>query len=346
MSKVEEEVRTLPSRHAHGRDGVWWLSAATWVGLFIVNMAGFLDTATGSALGCGREWPLCNGSVIPSAWSLQTLIEFGHRGIVLVVTILLVTTAVLAWRRYGQWVEVKATIGIACGFVALEAFLGAVGVLVGDPPAVLATHLGVSLMAFVGITLLTAVLNQVQRVGTSVDGGAAPLRPGVPPKRFRFWAFFTMVYTFIALYVGAYISNIHAGAWFQGFPFPTESFAQAGSNLYFDILHRSIALGLVILCVSLWVQARRLPVDRPDLRRGAALSVALVLAQALSGGLLVYTRLALPAFLLHVSIVSCLFATLAYVALQSTPEPVRRRQLASGGGPQGTAASGGAPAGL
>ncbi|MCL6517000.1 COX15/CtaA family protein [Alicyclobacillus sp.] len=329
-------VQSGRKRRPARRDGLWKLSAMTLVGLFIVNLAGFLDTETGSALGCGREWPLCNGAVIPSDWGLQTLIEFGHRAVVLVVSVLLVTTAVLAWRRYGRWVEVKWAVGIACGFVALEAFLGAIGVLFGDPPAVLATHLGVSLMAFAGMTLLTAVLGQIQSLPPSDANEGMALRPADTPKRFRRWVVVTLVYTLMALYIGAYIANIHAGAWFRGFPLPTESFAEAGRNLWFDILHRSIGLGLAVLCVWLWLQARRMPADRTDLRHGTTLAVALVAAQALSGGLLVYTGLAIPAFLLHVSIVSCLFATLAYLTLQSLPDPRRRFGSETDGTPNAT----------
>jgi heme a synthase len=317
-------------------DRVFWLSAMTTIGLFIVNSAGFLDTATGSALGCGHEWPLCNGSVVPAAWSLQTAIEFGHRALVALVTILLVITSVLAWRRYGHRREVKVFIRMAIGFVVLEAILGAVGVLVGDPPAVLALHLGVSLTAFIGSTLLTVVLRQIQlapatghngriqRDGRSGSMSGLYLRSKNVPKHFRFWTYFSIVYTVIALYIGAYIANIGAGDWFQGFPLPTETYAEARSNLYYDILHRSIALGLILLCLRLLLGSFRVRRERPDLFKGSAAAITLVLLQGLSGGLLVYTHVATFAFMIHVSIVSCLFAVLCYLGLQVRPEPARR----------------------
>ena len=329
------------SSRSNRLDYVWWLSVITLVGLFIVNVAGFMDTETGSALGCGHEWPLCNGSVIPDVWGLRTIIEFAHRAIVGGVTILLLVTSVVAWKKYGGRLEVRVFILTAVGFVFVEALLGALGVLFSDPPAILAIHLGVSLMAFAGIVLLTIVLAQIQRAfareheAGSLDSQALGgnrsksrlahlrLRAGFLPRRFRFWSVFAAVYTFIALYIGAFIASIGAGASFRGFPFPTETLQQAGKNFYFDILHRSVALGLIVLCVVLFVSAYKVRADRPDLFRGASTAIFLVCLQGLSGGLLVYTHLSIPAFLLHVSVVSCLFATLGYLVLQSLPESER-----------------------
>jgi cytochrome c oxidase assembly protein subunit 15 len=344
VNGVERAVQqgAQPTLRPSRLDRVWWLSAFTTIGLFIVNSAGFLDTATGSALGCGREWPLCNGSVIPTAWSLQTAVEFGHRALVALVSALLVTTSVLAWRKYGHWRAVKVFIGMAIGFVVLEAILGAVGVLVGDPPAVLAVHLGVSLMAFTGSTLLTVVLRQIQlasaqgsmrRIQTAEPARGVSglfLRSRIVPKHFRFWTYFTVFYTIAAMYIGAYIANIGAGPWFQGFPLPTETYAEAGSNLYFDILHRSIALGLILLCLRLLLGSFRVRRERPDLFKGSAAAMVLVLLQGLSGGLLVYSHVATYAFMIHVSIVSCLIVTLCYLALQVLPKPTHSKAGAVG----------------
>ncbi len=40
---------------------------------------GTVVRATGSGAGCGDHWPLCNGTVMQSAPSVQTMIEFAHR---------------------------------------------------------------------------------------------------------------------------------------------------------------------------------------------------------------------------------------------------------------------------
>ena len=67
----------------------YWLGVLVVIGFFWVNTVGFLDTETGSALGCGHHWPLCNEDVTPHIWGLTTLIEFLYRAIVGIVTLLL-----------------------------------------------------------------------------------------------------------------------------------------------------------------------------------------------------------------------------------------------------------------
>lgn len=299
-----------------------WLSVITVIGMFIVNVAGFLDTDTGSALGCGRQWPLCNGSVVPSAWSLQTIIEFGHRAIVGFVSFLLIAVAIMAWRKYGRWLEVKIFILIAVGFVALEAFLGAMGVLFSDPPTILALHLGVSLMAFNGIFLLSVVIGQIER-GDDSSTVPTALRKPMPNLRFTRWIWPTIIYTLGALYFGAYVANTGAGGAFRGWPFPTESHTAAGSAWVVDVMHRSIALGLLLLIIRITILAYQTRKERPDWLKGAIVSLVLVCMQAISGGILVATHLSTNAFLLHVSVVTCLFASLCYLGLQSLPEPSR-----------------------
>lgn len=39
-----------------------WLSVASSLGMLLVLVGGALVTKTESGLGCGRSWPLCNGS--------------------------------------------------------------------------------------------------------------------------------------------------------------------------------------------------------------------------------------------------------------------------------------------
>lgn len=318
-----------------------FLAILSVVGMFIVNLAGFLDTETHSALGCGREWPLCNGSVIPAKWGLHTIIEFVHRGLVGVVTLLFLVVAIWAWWKYGRFVEVRILAVLAVGFIFLEALLGALGVLFADPPPLLASHFGIALIAFDGVVLLAVVIGQIQRQqqqlvatgqlpGSALYGRAAiprvPLRPELPNLRIRFWVWFTVVYLYVAMYVGAFVAATGAGAMFRGWPFPTESYGQAGFYFLIDIAHRSFGLGLLILTLWLVVLAHAIRKQRRDLYWGAWTLVVLVCAQAVSGGYLIWSDLSTTAFLIHVSIISILFGTLGYLALQVSAEPRSRIQ--------------------
>lgn len=298
------------------------LSIVTLVGLFIVNIVGFIDTETGSAFGCGKDWPLCNGRLIPKVWGLHTIIEFLHRGLVGVVTVILVIVAVFAWTLYGRRIEMRISVILTLIFVALEAFLGAMGVLFADPPPELAFHFGVSLMAFNGALLMCTLIRQMRR--RELRGETGPLRTPVPDRRFARLNWIAIVWTYVAVYVGAYVSSSGDGQLFRGWPFPTETYAHVGNVLLVDYLHRLLALGLVVTVTILYVRARRFRDVRPDIHRGAAVALIFIVAQAFSGALLIASHTSTAAFLLHVSIVTLFFATLIYLALQAWPETRER----------------------
>jgi heme a synthase len=300
----------------------FWLGVIVTLGFFAVNTIGFVDTHTGSALGCGHNWPLCNGSVIPSSWGLHTFIEFFHRAIVGLVVLLLVVFATLALKKYRQWREVKVLIGLSCGFTLMQSLLGALGVLLPhDPPAVLAVHLGVSLLAFNSVFLSTVVVGQIGRLGAgSVERS---LRKPLPNQQFARWTWFATAYTFIAMYVGAFVASTGDGGSFRGWPFPMESYT-LGRVFALDVLHRGLALGLLLILIRLAVMAYRVRDTHPHLYRAAVFAIVFVIMQAVSGMVLIATHLSLGAFLLHVTIVTCLFATMCYLCLHVVPQTKRK----------------------
>ncbi|WP_051663367.1 COX15/CtaA family protein [Alicyclobacillus macrosporangiidus] len=297
-----------------------WLSWATLVAMFLGNTLGFTDAVTGSAMGCGPDWPLCNGQWIPSHWSLATAIEYTHRVSILFTSVFLLPLAVLAWLRYGRRREVRWLIGITLGGIVAESVLGAMAVLFQNPPAVIAVHLGVAITSFVALFLLTLTIQQLDRAGgRSVI--FTPLRPLAASRRLSRWSWFGLGYVYVAGYIGAYVASTGYGALFEGWPLPVERFSAVGPALLVDLLHRTVALGFLVLAVWLFTLARRERVRRPDLHRASILVVALVLLQALSGAFLVWTHVSTLAFLVHVTLVTGLFMTLGYMALQVLPDP-------------------------
>jgi cytochrome c oxidase assembly protein subunit 15 len=320
----------MTSQSATGRKSkVYWLSLATWILLFFVNTMGFVDTQTNSSLGMGRSWPFSEGGILPQHWQQSALIEFTHRAIVFVFMVMLFTLAVLAWRRYGKWIEVKVLLSVAIVFVFLEAALGAMAVLFVNPPAVTASHMGIALVSFAGVLLLTGIIKQIDANGGPEQ--LTPLRTTLPDRSFAKWAWFALGYVFVSIYFGAYVASSGAGGRFQGWPLPAETYAHAHSAFVIDVVHRSLALGLVLLLVWLTVRAYRMRADRPELFKAARAALVLSGFQALSGALLIYTQLSLVAFLIHVSIVTFIFSLVAYLCLQTLPEPNRlaaRKQAA------------------
>jgi len=71
---------------------------------YLLIILGAIVRITGSGLGCGEHWPLCNGKLLPPL-DLPTMIEYGHRLAAAVVSGLVTILAVYAWwlrRRAGS----------------------------------------------------------------------------------------------------------------------------------------------------------------------------------------------------------------------------------------------------
>src|ERR1700730_13568494 len=109
------------------------LSAATTCGMFLVLVMGAAVTNTGSAEGCGRSWPLCNGQFVPE-FTVSTAIEYSHRAVTGIESVLVValTVAMLSrWRADREGVVLAA---LMLGTLVLQAGLGAGAVLVPQSP--------------------------------------------------------------------------------------------------------------------------------------------------------------------------------------------------------------------
>ena len=78
------------------------LAWAAAVATYLLIILGAIVRITGSGMGCGDDWPLCNGSLLPPL-DLPTMIEYGHRLAAVAVSVLVVALAVYAWwvRRPG-----------------------------------------------------------------------------------------------------------------------------------------------------------------------------------------------------------------------------------------------------
>jgi cytochrome c oxidase assembly protein subunit 15 len=306
-----------PDRAASLR--IW--AAVTTVGLFLVILIGFLDTFTNSAEGCGPDWPLCNGGLLPSP-TLQSEIEYAHRAITGIVGLLVAAVVIWAWRRYRERWEVVAMGAVGLGFVVVQSLVGAAAVLWPESPAAMATHFGFALLAFAGFALMTVALFQLRRP----ESGGLALR-AVPVPRDVQWAVFgLMVYLFAVVYWGAYVAHAGAGAACTGWPLCNgEWWPPLKGDVLLIMIHRLLAVGAGLYIVALYGRARAFRAARPDVFRALLGLVVLVAAQIASGAALILSHLDTGWDLLHVSLMTVLFTVAAYLVVQVTPPwPLRR----------------------
>ncbi len=62
-----------------------WTTAAT---AYLLIVLGALVRITGSGLGCGDEWPVCHGRLIPRFSDTATFIEWNHRLVAAILSVL------------------------------------------------------------------------------------------------------------------------------------------------------------------------------------------------------------------------------------------------------------------
>src|SRR5437867_3514809 len=168
--------------------------------MLLVLIMGAAVTNTGSAEGCGRSWPLCNGQFVPE-FTVATAIEYSHRAVTGVegLLVLALTGAMLGKWRTEREVVVLAVLML--GTLLLQAGLGAGAVMMPQSPLMLATHFGVSLVAFAATFLSAAVVFERTR--------SAPRSVRIATRQFKIWVYGVGVYVLGVVYLGAYVR--HAG---------------------------------------------------------------------------------------------------------------------------------------
>lgn len=284
-----------------------WGIAAT-IGIFFVNIIGFIDAETGSAYGCGQDWPLCNGKVIPQFTGLHVIIEFSHRALVVAGILLATGFLVTMWRQYHHEGLVRLLMAVAVFFLLTQSILGGLAVLFVNPPSILALHLGFGLMAMNAVGLLTAWL--LRAPGRDTVACTSLPSPDVRGRVFGLW-----VYLFLVIYWGSYVSFRGAGQACHGWPLCNGQWFPGFSGLTGIIFAHRLA-AVVLGGVAVWM-GRAVLSDgtHPDLIAGARWFLGLILFQILSGAYLVWTHWALNAYIVHVIGVMALFYVASYLAL-------------------------------
>ena len=201
-----------------------WIAAAC---AYLLIVLGAVVRISGSGMGCGDHWPLCNGHLFPPLNEIPTVIEWSHRLVAAVVSVLVVALALYAWRGRGtgDGGRVRAAY-VAVALLVVQVLLGAVTVKTGLTPALVILHLATAM-------LLLAALIIVARPG--------PREP-VP-----------LGLTFITVVFGALTANLGAMASCGGFPLCNgQIIPSAGPLAWVHWTHRLLAYtlaGYLIWCV-------------------------------------------------------------------------------------------------
>lgn len=283
---------------------------------FLLIVFGGIVRITGSGLGCGDDWPLCNGQILPP-WDLPTWIEWAHRLLAAGLAIpigLVAFYAIRHWKAPGFGGRGGASVPalVAIVLLVVQALLGAITVWLELPPMVTALHF-INSMLLLAALILAAVRS------------AGPIEAPADPQQGRKFARSAMAAAVLGLIVitfGALTANVglvgastspSAAAWAcQGFPLCNGQLMPEGGGLvHTHWSHRLVAYLLFFHVIGATIVAVRRGAPRPVVRAAMA-SLALVVAQIIVAAGLVLMHLP-PSFrVLHVVVGTGVWIGLAY----------------------------------
>jgi len=264
----------------------WTAAAAT----YLLIVLGAVVRITGSGMGCGDHWPLCNGHLFPPLNDIGTVIEWSHRLVAALVSALVVGLAGYAWwlsRQVSSSIPglppgVSRAPFVALGLLVLQVLLGAITVKLALPPWTVILHLGTAML------LLATLL-----VAASPPGTGFVLQPGTITL---------LSLAFVTLLFGALTANLGAAAACTGFPLCNNQIWPSGGGLaVIQWIHRLLAYALT---ASVVVWALR------SGRREAWRVAALVIVQVTLGGATVLLGLPRGLQAAHVAVGAAVWAGL------------------------------------
>jgi heme A synthase len=285
------------------RQLAWMAAAATF---FLIAFGGFVRISE-SGMGCGDQWPLCNGQLVPD-FSFATFIEFGHRIIAAIVAALVVAVAITArkWSHIGDplWTRLRRAGDLAVVLVVVQIMLGAVTVWLELPPASVIIHLGTAML------LMALLISAALGAGAHTAGRSMKVSDGASGA-----AWWTAVFGFVVVLAGGLVANLGAGHACQGFPACNGSWMPADNPLMsIHWGHRLLAYTLFVWALFLpAVVKKRRPGD-PGARRVAMTAAVLVVLQLLIAAGMV--SMSLPDWMrtVHVALGAAVFGSLVWLA--------------------------------
>jgi heme A synthase len=313
----------IPAQPAEpAASGLRKLAVGTAIATFALIIVGGVVRVSDSGLGCGPAgsgfsgWPFCNGDLVPGV-DLNSIIEYTHRLLAVVVGLMILALFVQALRRY------RFLLGPTGALLALVAVQGALGGLTVEEnleEAYVAAHLGLAM-------LLLGLLLYVVRAAR----GSEPVEGGPRLRGLAIVAAGAVLCTIVA---GGYMAGTqnYGRADYQlgdgahhacgkEFPSCNGDFMPFGQSRLVDIhlTHRLFMYLASILVIALVVVA---------LRRRVAVRYAWVLAtlltlQILVGALNVWLDEYELLILAHLTLGTLLWATTLGMALALSPAAER-----------------------
>ncbi|MGN8246324.1 COX15/CtaA family protein [Cellulomonas soli] len=279
-SPVPPAPAPTPSR---GSDWARRAIVANLVAQVVIIGTGGAVRLTGSGLGCST-WPQCEpGEFTPQLHEASTIhpfVEFGNRTLTGVLVVVALAVAVLVWRQVDRPRSLRVLAVMPLAGVLLQAVLGGITVLVDLHPAVVGSHMFVS-MALVAVSTVLLV---------RWDEPDGPVRRVVPDRVVRLGALLAAAgVAVVALGILTTGAGPHSGDEEVGYRFALDPYLIAKVHAVSVWVFVAV-LGLLLL------QLRQGP---QRARRAGLVLLVTTLAQAVVGYVQFFTGLPVALVNLH-----------------------------------------------
>lgn len=284
--------------------------ASLCITLLLIGVGGYVR-ATSSGLGCGDDWPDCNGRLAPALATRAERIEFSHRAIAGVVMILIGLAMVQALRKHRAERYIVRAAVLAFGLVLFQALLGALVVFVELEAASVVLHLGTALGVLAVLIFLLLAIAQRD----------APERAALRDRSYMKQAAWAAGAVYLLLLVGSYVSGKEAGLVFPDWPLMDgQLIPDLGHELRsLHFFHRVLAavVGVIVLITGL--RLAKLKDQAPLAARFGHIAMGLFAVEIVVGALNVWTELNSAVVTAHLAIGALIWASLVAATVSLHP---------------------------
>lgn len=267
---------------------------------YCLMVMGNVVTTTGSGLAC-PDWPLCYGTVTPP-FKFQIWFEWSHRLLGASTGLFILGSTLLVWARKVE--DVRWYVTGALALLGVGGAFGGVIVLIEAP--LLEGPLHVLIISF--HILLATVIFSLMMISFRLmhERGVMRAEPAFYP------ALFGLV--FVQVIIGIFVRYSQASLACPDFPMCRGAWLPdlVEFKVTIHFIHRLVALAVFTLVTGYLVKAVRAGADAAS----AAVTFALVVAQATLGAYVVWSGMFLPYVVLHGANG---FALLGWLAYRSAP---------------------------
>lgn len=266
---------------------VRFLAYASATCAYLLIVLGGWVRITGSGMGCGDDWPLCNGHLIPPLNDPATLIEWGHRLLAAFVGFVVLGLAWAAYRARGEpggsgRGSPFRLVLLAVPLLGLVGLLGRATVMLELPPSTVIAHLSTA-MALIALLIVIGL-----QAGRSLGGGAAPSHPGAWKATIA-----AIVLAGGAVLLGGLTANLGGAGACLGFPLCNgQLWPAAGPDglTHIHWAHRLVAYGLTLHLIGMAIAARKRGAPMP-IQRTLWVVLGVTVLQVLVGAAMVLSIL-------------------------------------------------------